>query len=307
MSFKKLRRNVYGSSKFYLNSKLKQLTYGARRRQFCSIINNVDVGREHHKAQSPECYIFKRNFRTNKGLLQHLNTCRRKNNTVPNVEVNIDNESAVVQEDLTRQDRERKTFYWNTVPRSVYQEDLEEAYEQIVYWRKNVFMVPTSTSGKKFFNKTTIHFDQWTNDTPLKSIAFKAIINVMPDLLQQKPSRKSKAPGHLIPLLRRLKLWDGGNINELLDESKKIQERLPSTNTAMNLQKIPMKFKHLMQNGNVNEALKLLANNMSNRILPLADETLYLLPLNIQKCKALMRKFTARTNTINSSCRLQSY
>ena len=306
MSFKKLRRNVYGSSKFCLNSKLKQLTYGGRRRQFCSIINNVDVGREHHKAQSPECYIFKRNFRTNKGLLQHLNTCRRKNNTVPNVEVNIDNESAVVQEDLTRQDRERKTFYWNTVPRSVYQEDLEEAYEQIVYWRKNVFMVPTSTSGKKFFNKTTIHFDQWTNDTPLKSIALKAI-NVMPDLLQQKPSRKSRAPGHLIPLLRRLKLWDGGNINELLDESKKIQERLPSTNTAMNLQKIPMKFKYLMQNGNVNEALKLLANNMSNRILPLADETLYLLPLNIQNCKALMRKFTARTNTINSSCRLQSY
>ena len=188
----------------------------------------------------------------------------------------------------------------------MYQEDLEEAYEQIVYWRKNVFMVPTSTSGKKFFNKTTIHFDQWTNDTPLKSIALKAI-NVMPDLLQQKPSRKSKARGHLIALLRRSKLWDGGNINELLDESKKIQERLRSTNTTMNLQKIPMKFKHLMQNENVNEALKLLANNMSNRILPLADETLYLLPLNIQKCKALMRKFTARTNTINSSCRLQSY
>ena len=29
-------------------------------------------------AQSPECYICKRNFRMNRGLLHHLNTCRRK-------------------------------------------------------------------------------------------------------------------------------------------------------------------------------------------------------------------------------------
>ena len=48
-------------------------------------------------AHSPECYICKRNVRTNRGLLQHLNTCRRKNNTVSNVELNIDDQSAVVQ------------------------------------------------------------------------------------------------------------------------------------------------------------------------------------------------------------------
>ena len=29
-------------------------------------------------AQSMECYIFKRNFRTNRGLIEYLNTCRRK-------------------------------------------------------------------------------------------------------------------------------------------------------------------------------------------------------------------------------------
>ena len=53
---------------------------------------------------SPGCYICKRNFRTNRGLLQHLNTCRRKNNTISNVEVSIDNQSAVVLEDSTQQD-----------------------------------------------------------------------------------------------------------------------------------------------------------------------------------------------------------
>ena len=134
-------------------------------------------------------FIYKCNFRTNRGLHQHIHTCRGKNNTVSNVEVNVDNQSAVFQEDLTQQNREREKFYWNKVPESVYQKDLEEAYEQIVYWRKNVFMVPTDVSGKTFINEITRRFDQWTNDTPLESIALK-VIHVMPALLLQKPSRK---------------------------------------------------------------------------------------------------------------------
>ena len=93
----------------------------------------------------------------------------------------------------------------------------------------------------------------------------------------QKPRRKTKARDHLIALERRLKLWDEGSINELVDESTEIQKRLPSTNTSMNLQKISMKFKHLMQKGNAIGALWLLTNNMSNGILPLTDETLHLL------------------------------
>ena len=47
-------------------------------------------------AQSTEGYICKRNFCTNIGLLQHLNTCRKKNNTFSSVNVNTDNQSAVV-------------------------------------------------------------------------------------------------------------------------------------------------------------------------------------------------------------------
>ena len=98
----------------------------------------------------------------------------------------------------------------------------------------------------------------------------------MPASLLQKPKRNSKALNHLIALERRFKLWDEGNVNELLNESKEIQERLLSTNIPMNLQKISMKFKHLMQKGNVNGALNLLIKNMSNGILPLTDETLHL-------------------------------
>ena len=126
-----------------------------------------------------------------------------------------------------------------------------EAYEYIVYWCQNVFMTLTGASRIKFINEITRRFDQWSNNTSLKSITLKTI-RVIQALLLQKPSRKSKARDHVIALERQLKLRDEGNINELLNESKEIQERLLSINTPMNLLKISMKFKHLMQKGNVN-------------------------------------------------------
>ena len=226
--------------------------------------------------QTTECHLCNRSFRTNRGLLQHLHTCRRRNNIneSSNISDSIVNNEARNQEQLEQQEN----FYWNNIPGSVYQRNLEEAYEQIVYWRKNVFMVPTGAAGKKFIDETSRLLDQWTNNTPLKNIALKAI-HVMPALLLQKPSKTSKAKDHLKALERRIRLWEEGNITELVNESKAIQERLPSNNTPMNIEKLSSKFKQLMQTGNVNRALRLLTNNMSNGVLPLSDETLQLLKL----------------------------
>ena len=225
--------------------------------------------------QTTECHICDRSFRTNRGLLQHLHTCRRRNNING---LTNNNDSMANDEGRNQEQIEPETFYWNTIPGSVYQRNLEEAYEQIVYWRKNVFMVPTEAAGKKFIDETSRLSDQWTNNTPLKNIALKAI-HVMPALLLQKPSKTSKAKDHLRALERRIRLWEEGNIIELVNESKAIQERLPSNNTPMNIKKLSLKFKQLMQRGNVNRALRLLTNNMSNGVLPLSKETLQLLNL----------------------------
>ena len=66
---------------------------------------------------------------------------------------------------------------------------------------------------------------------------------------------------------------------ELLYEGLAIQERLRTLNTSMNIGKISSKFKQLMQKGNVNGALKLLTNNISNGIFSLTEATLQLLEL----------------------------
>ena len=61
-----------------------------------------------------------------------------------------------------------------------------------MYWRKNIFMRPNGAAGKQFVDEISKLLNIWTNDTPLKNIALKAI-HLMPALLLQKLSKASKA------------------------------------------------------------------------------------------------------------------
>ena len=63
-------------------------------------------------------------------------------------------------------------------------------------------------------------------------------------------------------------------LKDLLYKRQTIQERLKSLDSSMTITKISIGFRLLMSKGNVNGALKLLTNNMSNRILPLTDAIL---------------------------------
>lgn len=76
-----------------------------------------------------------------------------------------------------------------------------------------------------------------------------------------------------------MKLWQGGNSNELLEESK--TTKMPSNTTPMNIEKVSSKFKQLMEKGNLIGALRLLTNNMSNGIWSLSKEILQWLHLKV--------------------------
>ena len=79
------------------------------------------------------------------------------------------------------------------------------------------------------------------SDLPLKDIVFKAIM-VMPSLLLQKPSQKSKSKDHLRALEWRLELWESGEVMELLNESDTIQKNMKATNKMISINKIYKKF-----------------------------------------------------------------
>ena len=91
---------------------------------------------------------------------------------------------------------------------------------------------------------------------PLKDVKYKAIM-VMPSLLLQKPSRKSKPKDHLKSLENRLKLWHAGKIIELLKEAQTIPKDLKVSNTPSAIAKIFKNFTREMGKGNINSAIKL--------------------------------------------------
>ena len=59
----------------------------------------------------------------------------------------------------------------------------------------------------------------------------------MPALLLQQPSKNSKSKDHLVSLERRLKLWEEGDIRNLLHEGETIQERMKISGKRMNIEK----------------------------------------------------------------------
>ena len=143
----------------------------------------------------------------NKGLIQHLKTCRRKqaNNVLQHSSANyVLNEEAQV----------RERFYWKQVPGSK-------------KWRKNILMVTSGGDGKNFIKEITGLINLWTDDSPLENVALIAI-HVIPALLIRKPNKNSKAKDHVAALEKRLELWENGNIIKLLNEGESIQERLPT-------------------------------------------------------------------------------
>ena len=92
--------------------------------------------------QGNECHICRKSFRTKRGLPQYLNNCRRRKTV--NLKASSNNESDENNDNKFQElERQHEDFYWNTVPAGVYQKDLEEANNQIVYWYKNIFRVPT--------------------------------------------------------------------------------------------------------------------------------------------------------------------
>ena len=145
------------------------------------------------------------------------------------------------------------------------------AYEVIVKWKRNLFDLPKGNNGKKFIDEITNQINTWCNtkdEKPLK------MIMIMPSLLLQKASKKSKGKENKLLLERRLKLWEEEKYDELVAEGQSIQNRLQSGKRKIGESELVMQFRNHMTNGNVNAALRLLSSSNSSGILPISEETI---------------------------------
>ena len=232
-----------------------------------------------------KCTICDRTFRSNRGLNQHLRsnqhlrTCQSKSkenvsNVIPaTLTAEEDASLSEIIDIESNVSTDRLHYKWGNFPDNIFEKNVSIVYEKVVYWKKNMFLLPSGRAGKQYVDETTRLMNEWLHDSPMKDIAFKAIM-IMPNLLLQKPSKKSKSKDHLKALERRIELWTSGELMELLYEAETIQKSLTSTNRPKTIAEISKKFIREMQNGNVNGAMKLLTDNMQNGILPLNENTL---------------------------------
>ena len=97
---------------------------------------------------------------------------------------------------------------------------MEQAYEVILQWRKNVFI--PSGQCKQFTQTLVLLLAAYGEKGPLECIALKAAAILTP-LLLQKPAGKPTSCDNVNHLSRRLQLWDAGNFKELLREGGQLE------------------------------------------------------------------------------------
>ena len=226
--------------------------------------------------------------KTTSGLKVHLKACKSKklkmnsNNdtiiltsTVNSNKVNSNKVNAVFRDAKTTfAENETIFFYvWGSHTKDDIFQIINATYEEVVFWRKNLFMLPSGQAGKSFIKEMTKMIEMWNNDGNLKDICLKAAM-VMPALILQKPTFKSKSKEHSACLSRRMKLWLEGDFDSLMKESRTIQNVLSIKYKKYTLPQISKTFAKLMLKGKVNAALRLLDQQESSGILPLSDDVL---------------------------------
>ena len=165
------------------------------------------------------------------------------------------------------------SFKWEQIEGEAFCQDIQECYNQIVHWRRNLFKVPSGQAGKSFVRELTRMFQSYADASALETVALQAAM-VMPALLLQKPHAKSKAKEHSVHLNRRLKQWMNGDINSLLDEGRTIQQRLDGQHKQRSGEHTARVFAKLMMEGKVRAALRLISEDDNGGILTLESHVL---------------------------------
>ena len=112
---------------------------------------------------------------------------------------------------------------WGGMPYKELVHHVEKIYDCMTVFKKNLFKLPSGGAGKEFVLELAFWTRQFNKATKLNGIALKVLM-IIPNLLLQKPSPKSKAKQHLQALERRLLMWRAGELTALLRESKHIQD-----------------------------------------------------------------------------------
>ena len=101
------------------------------------------------------------------------------------------------------------TFTWGNLSSPEFDKLLDTTYDEVVHWRRNCFSVPFGKAGRDFVSELSRLYLVYGSASTLEAVALKAA-TVLPILLLQKPSKRSKTKDHTKCLERRLASWSNG-------------------------------------------------------------------------------------------------
>ena len=146
---------------------------------------------------------------------------------------------------------------------------LNATYAEVVNWRPNTFSVSVGRMGRNFVTELSRLYLAFGSNSPMEVIALKATI-VLPILLLQKPSKRSKSKDHHTTCLeRRLISWSNGDLEGILKECRALQQLVPKLGQPATTMEpnLAQNFPNLIFAGKLKAALDLLTNDDTGGLL----------------------------------------
>ena len=156
-----------------------------------------------------------------------------------------------------RKSRPRCMKMWGNISHQRFCEEINNIYNEVVHFRRNIFNLPSGRAGKHFIEELTFWLKQFNSNSDLNSVALKAFM-VLPSVILQKSSATSKSKEHSMAIERRLALWRQEDLNLLMKEIRFIQDRFVNSKRARTVEDISRTFAKLVFQGKLTAAIKLL-------------------------------------------------
>lgn len=161
-------------------------------------------------------------------------------------------------------------FNWGTLSGQDFCKIINECYEEIVHWKRNLFLIPSGGAGKSFVTELARLFQAYADGSAMEDIALKACM-VMQVMLLQRPHKNSRSRDHVSALSRRLNMWLNGEIATLLQEGRCLQARISSAPVQISEDKLARKFTNLISVGKIREALRCIEKSTTAGVLKIDD------------------------------------
>ena len=126
-------------------------------------------------------------------------------------------------------------------------------------------------AAKSFITELTFWLDHFNKNSEYQYYIALKVYFILPSLLLQKPSKKSKSKDHCRKLEERMNTWKEGRIRDLVREGRNIQQKITTSNQRSSEDKAKT-FAKLMLQGKVNAALKLLSIDYDNGVHQINDD-----------------------------------